>query len=1073
MHFPRYNQNHIENFSYYSTDQFNSKIEYKELDLSVISFNIRGIDCNFDKLILFLSSLNYKFDVITLVECHIKNDELYNHDLHNTHPLNNYDKFYVRSNIRYGGIIMYVKKELSANYCNVLTYSHNTCDSLYVKINSKPNKPLFIGAYYRHCRATDIIPFIDKFSDDISNKILKKTDVIITGDFNICLMKSTHCNDSLCFLNTIIANHYEIMIFKPTRIQYYKDSLQIRSATLIDQIMTNLFSYESKSGNILYPDSDHLATFAVFSLYHDRSRNTDNDVKKVRILKNIDTDKLVEEFSYAYNWDTLVYHEPDLDVAAENLSTCIQELCDKYAPLQNPSNRMKKYLDKPWICNKLLETTRKKNRAFTNKIKIPTEMNRNVYEALNRQTTAMKRKNKKQYFKEYFEKFKNNSKKMWSGINLALEQTRHKKSLPSIVKDTDGKQIEGNKNVANAFAKYFESVPGKTKRKIPPYKHPYMHYLNKSKVSRSYLVLNDTNADEVFKYIMKLKNSSSPGPVDVPNAFLKLISSPLSKMLSVIINRSMSSGHVPKSMKVGKQTPVHKGGEMIVSNFRPITVCSSVAKILEKVVRDRVMAYLDRAKILNKSQFGFRSKHSTNHAVINLTESTLDALEKGLKVGGVYLDIAKAFDTVNFDILLRKLEFYGFRANTLMWFESYLKNREQFVNIKNERSETYQLKWGIPQGGTLAPILFILFMNDITNCSSIFDFSIYADDTCLILGINRDGYDETMKSELERVVDWFSSNELLLNVMKTDYLHFGPHHKKHYIKGEHDMGDLHEITPNFILNEPWDTQDDPDFHELNKKGEFNLHDLHKITPLYIREENIEMPDGTTIFEPENVKYLGVWFDNNFKFLHHIDILACKISRIVGILWKSQHLTLETKKMIYNGLVEAHLNYGIVTWASGFATNISSSNILDHVPESLQKIVKIQNKVIRAIFRKPNYDKNSKTHTRVTPLYKELNVLKVSDLYYYNLAILGHNFFHSNTLPTKIAEKLSKSSDKTSQVTRNLNNNLYYKTPSNTLMQKRPTTAISAYWNYLPPEIKMSKSLNTFKKKLKCNLIDKY
>ena len=330
-----------------------------------------------------------------------------------------------------------------------------------------------------------------------------------------------------------------------------------------------------------------------------------------------------------------------------------------------------------------------------------------------------------------------------------------------------------------------------------------------------------------------------------------------------------------------------------------------------------------------------------------------------------------------------------------------------------------------------------------------------------------------MKSELERVVDWFSSNELLLNVMKTDYLHFGPHHKKHYIKGEHDMGDLHEITPNFILNEPWDTQDDPDFHELNKKGEFNLHDLHKITPLYIREENIEIPDGTTIFEPENVKYLGVWFDNNFKFLHHIDILACKISRIVGILWKSQHLTLETKKMIYNGLVEAHLNYGIVTWASGFATNISSSNILDHVPESLQKIVKIQNKVIRAIFRKPNYDKNSKTHTRVTPLYKELNVLKVSDLYYYNLAILGHNFFHSNTLPTKIAEKLSKSSDKTSQVTRNLNNNLYYKTPSNTLMQKRPTTAISAYWNYLPPEIKMSKSLNTFKKKLKCNLIDKY
>ena len=486
-----------------------------------------------------------------------------------------------------------------------------------------------------------------------------------------------------------------------------------------------------------------------------------------------------------------------------------------------------------------------------------------------------------------------------------------------------------------------------------------------------------------------------------------------------------------------------------------------------------MILYLDRAKILNKSQFGFRSKHSTNHAVINLTESTLDALEKGLKVGGVYLDIAKAFDTVNADILLRKLEFYGFRANALMWFESYLKNRKQFVNIRNERSETYQLKWGIPQGGTLAPILFILFMNDITNSSSIFDFSIYADDTCLILGIKRDSFDETMKSELEHVVDWFSSNELLLNLTKTDYLHFGPHYKKVYIKGEYDLTDLHEITPKFMLNEPWDTPEDPDFHELNEKGEFSLYDLHKITPQYIREECIEMPDGTTIFEPDNVKYLGVWFDNNFKFVQHIDILTCKISRIVGILWRSEHLTLEVKKLIYNGLVEAHLNYGIVTWASGFAANINSTNIVDHVPDSLQKIVKAQNKVIRAIFRRPNYDKMTKTHTRVTPLYKELNVLKLSDLYYYNLAILGHNFFHTNTLPTKIADKLCKCSDKSSQVTRNLNTNLYYKTPSSTLMQKRPTTAISAYWNYLPAEIKTCKSINTFKSKLKCFLIEKY
>ena len=196
-----------------------------------------------------------------------------------------------------------------------------------------------------------------------------------------------------------------------------------------------------------------------------------------------------------------------------------------------------------------------------------------------------------------------------------------------------------------------------------------------------------------------------------------------------IINRSMRSGHVPKAMKVGKQIPVHKGGEICIKNYRPITVCLSIAKILEKVVRDRVIKYIDRVKILNKSQFGFRSKHSTNHAMISLTESSIESLEKGMKVGGTYLDIAKAFDCVNHDIiLLRKLEYYGFRANTLMRFESYLKNRKQYVSIRQQCSDMYELNWGISQGGTLAPILFILFMNDITSSSEKFDFSIYADD---------------------------------------------------------------------------------------------------------------------------------------------------------------------------------------------------------------------------------------------------------------------------------------------------------------------------------------------------------
>ena len=1076
---PRFQQDHIEKFSYYTADKFKAEFSSNLRNLSTLSINIRGIECNYDNFMIYLAELNYDFDVIALTECHLQQNEVYNYDLENTHTIQGYTKFYSRSKIKYGGVILYIKSNLKASYCHELTKSHDHYDSLYVKIDSSTvhdkksgnRRPLIIGTYYRHCKTTGIIPYINSFDNDLKNKILKKSDVIITGDFNICLMRSTSNNDSLLFLNTIISNNYEIMIFKPTRIQHYKDSLQIKSATLIDQIITNLFQYECKSGNLLYPDSDHFANFMIVESF--KSAATVSDIKKIRLTKNIDDDKLTKDFRLL-DWNRLVYCEPDLDTAVENLSEALQELCDKHAPLVTPSNRIRKHLNKPWIDSNLLKITKQKNQAFTKKKNVPTALNKAKYEKLNLEVTSLKRKNKKRYFKEYFLRFKNNSKKLWDGINTALEQTKHKKSLPTVIMDVDGiTPIEGDKKIADAFAKYFKSVPAKTKTKIPAYKHRFTHYLSKSKAVNDYLVLNDTNIDEVYKQITKLKNGSSPGPCDIPNCFIKKLGLPLAEILTNVINRSMNSGYVPKVMKVGKQTPVHKGGDVCIKNYRPITVCLSIAKILEKIVRDRVIKYIDRVKILNKSQFGFRSKHSTNHAIINLTESTIESLEKELKVGGTYLDIAKAFDCVNHDMLLRKLEYYGFRANTLMWFESYLKNRKQYVNIRQQVSEMYELEWGIPQGGTLAPILFILFINDITNSSDKFDFSIYADDTCLILGIEHSAYNDTMKSELTKVVDWFSSNELLLNFNKTDYLHFGPHHKKVYCKGEHDMRELHEIAPHYILEEPWDEPGDPEPSELNTKGEYVMHELEKVTPQFLMAEGIEMPDGTIINEPDTVKYLGVLFDNKFKFSTHIDILFCKINRIVGILWKSEHLTIEAKKLIYNGLVEAHLNYGIVTWASEFAKNISSNGIRDSVPSSLVKIVKVQNKVLRAIYRKPNYDRKTGNHTSVTALYKDLTVLKLSDLYYFNLAVIAHDYFHGNTLPTKLSDKLCKTRDVSTRVTRSTNNSLHYTTPLSTIAARKPSTAISAYWNFLPVDIKSCKSKTTFKNKLKSHLIDKY
>ena len=293
QNYPRTLHDNIENFQYYSPEKFNTHIKNNNKQLSTISFNVRGIACNFDNLITYLNSLNFTFDAIILTECHIQQNEHHNPDIHNTHKIEGYDKFYIRSEIAYGGVIIYVKSKYKAIYCHELTKSCNTHESIFVKINPvnihnnsfKSRNQLYIGGYYRHCKKSNIISFIERFNDDISNKCLVKNDVIIGGDFNICLMKSTCNTDSLCFLNTILGNLYELLIFKPTRIQYYKNSLQIRSASIIDQLITNLFQYTCTSGNLSYPDSAHHAIFCIFSDYIDYQSNDNIETYRRSIKK--------------------------------------------------------------------------------------------------------------------------------------------------------------------------------------------------------------------------------------------------------------------------------------------------------------------------------------------------------------------------------------------------------------------------------------------------------------------------------------------------------------------------------------------------------------------------------------------------------------------------------------------------------------------------------------------------------------------------------------------------------------------------------------------------------------------
>ena len=196
----------------------------------------------------------------------------------------------------------------------------------------------------------------------------------------------------------------------------------------------------------------------------------------------------------------------------------------------------------------------------------------------------------------------------------------------------------------------------------------------------------------------------------------------------------------------------------------------------------RLTNYIERTEILYKGQFGFRSKHSTVQAVISITDKIQRAIEDGLFSCGFFFYLSKAFDTVNHQILITKLEHYGIRGITKDWFTSYLENRKQFVSIGSSVSDELVVLCGVPQGSVLGPLLFLLYMNYFNNSSKVFDFHIFADDSNLFC-TNKSILDmeQVVNNNIVNINSWFNYNKLSLNIDKTNFVFFSSTSKENYI----------------------------------------------------------------------------------------------------------------------------------------------------------------------------------------------------------------------------------------------------------------------------------------------------
>ena len=221
-------------------------------------------------------------------------------------------------------------------------------------------------------------------------------------------------------------------------------------------------------------------------------------------------------------------------------------------------------------------------------------------------------------------------------------------------------------------------------------------------------------------------------------------------------------------MKIAKVIPIHKKGEKDdVNNYRPISLLTSISKILERIVYIRTERFLKTCDIFSKFQFGFRENHSTTHALLTLIDKVTHALDTFSHTIGIFLDFSKAFDTINHEILLAKLSHYGIRGKALEWFTSYLSNRSQFVHVNGFNSQKKTITCGVPQGSLLGPLLFVIYINDFHRSSEKLSFILFADDSNLFFSHpDPNILARTVNEELKKVIQWIYANKLSLNIQK-------------------------------------------------------------------------------------------------------------------------------------------------------------------------------------------------------------------------------------------------------------------------------------------------------------------
>jgi hypothetical protein len=613
------------------------------------------------------------------------------------------------------------------------------------------------------------------------------------------------------------------------------------------------------------------------------------------------------------------------DLFETQLVTCISA-CTVEIEMKKPIKKLK-----PWITNSICKLIDKRNKLYEKvKFRSADDKFKQYYNRFRNNLSDVIKATKLSYFERKFETSKGNSKLIWKTVNEIAGQKKLNRNLSLNINNN---LITDPKLVANEFNNYFltvvENVVGHNNVDDNFAELPYKNKFPKYTERRSFM-LSPVLTGDVEKIIKSLKNGKSPGLDGVSSNMLKIIYPAILDVLTFLINLSFETVIFPEKLKNAVVIPIHKSGSFALpSNFRPISLISTFAKIYEKIMKQKMLSFLNITDFFSDNQYGFRKGMNTELALLNFMDNVTEGINKGKCTSGLFLDIKKAFDTVDHRILLGKLHDYGFRGVVYDWFGSYLNKRQQCVKINGAISYMGEIKYGVPQGSVLGAILFIIFINDFCNGQFHGKVTAFADDTALCYIENSwEIVHRKIFQDLGAIKWWFVINKLVLSAEKSTFI-------------------------NFSLRQGVNFSDDL---------------VYKCNKCLV--ENVICGNCSIIKSSNNTKYLGLVLDSEMSWKLHISRLKNKIISSIRLFYFIRNICpLQILRSLYLALVNSRLEYGLVFWGGTYLNNLKS-------------IIILQKLFVKVICNKTKYDSSF-------PCFQKLNIFPLRSLFIFKVLKLFH------------------------------------------------------------------------------------